>query len=195
MVFVKPFFVDGVDFDNGVQQEPDYDYEPSPRVFLGIRHCNGLGFRARYWYFDQLSSEEQFEDQSETPMNLQVQTVDLEGTQLVCLGPLNATFLAGARYSKVEHRESDDEGHYFEGFGPTFGMELLQPIHCTNFAVVGNVRGAMAFGETHFRQSQSFAAVDDDDLLWTLESQLGVEYVRHAVISSTHGRTILVSRK
>ena len=132
MVFVKPFSRDGVDFKNGVQQIPDYDYEPSTRIWLGFFHCGGLGFRAHYWYWNQLSADQEFDDQSETPMNLEVQNVDLDITQLVCLSPLDANLVAGARYSKVEYRESDDQGHSFEGCGSTFGMELLLPIDCSN---------------------------------------------------------------
>lgn len=179
VVVVKPHFEDGVDKINGLQVEPDYDIEASPRVWLGYHNHEGLGLRARYWIWDQHSANGDFEDQpdSDTPMKLKVQALDFDVTQLVDLGPVEANLFGGLRYSYVEHREADGEGHRFEGWGPTFGGEGLVPISCTNWAFVLNARGAMAFGETKFVEDRGQVFTEDeDDLLWTLESQIGLQY-------------------
>ncbi|NIL98737.1 MAG: hypothetical protein GTO53_12490 [Planctomycetales bacterium] len=178
-VLVRPYFEDGVDRINDVQVEPDYDVEASPRVWLGYHNHAGLGVRARYWIWDHLSASGDFDDQSanDTPMKLKVQAIDLEVTQLVNWGSVETNLAGGLRYSSVEHREADGEGHHFEGWGPTFACESLLPISCTNWSFVLNARGAMGFGETKFIEERGEVFVeDDDDLLWTLESQLGLQY-------------------
>ncbi|NIP87206.1 MAG: hypothetical protein GTO03_17255, partial [Planctomycetales bacterium] len=179
VVVVKPHFEDGVTKIDGFRLDPDYDMEASPRVWLGYHNHAGLGVRARYWNWDHNSAGNDFEDQLEgdVPFGLQVQTLDLDVTQLVNWGPVETNLVGGLRYSYVEHREADGEGHQFEGWGPTFAFESLVPINCTNWAFVLNARGAMAFGETKFvEELGEFYSKDQDDLLWTLESQLGLQY-------------------
>lgn len=60
--FVKPRFErnvafstlvgDGAGNDVFTETEFDYDLELTPRVFLGWRHCDGVGLRATWWHFD-----------------------------------------------------------------------------------------------------------------------------------------------
>ncbi|MDH3719507.1 MAG: Lpg1974 family pore-forming outer membrane protein [Planctomycetota bacterium] len=177
VVVVKPHFEEGVDKINGVQFEPEYDIKGSPRVWLGYQNHAGLGLRLRYWNWDHLSADGDFQDQPDTPMKLKVQALDFDVTQLVNWGPVETNLVGGLRYSYVEHRESDGEGHRFEGWGPTFGCESLLPISCTNWAFVLNARAAMAFGEAKFvEERDEIFLEDEDDLLWTLESQLGLQY-------------------
>lgn len=65
-VFVKPRYESNVAFtvmeSNGTstesftEREFDYDLEFSPRVYVGWRHCDGIGFRAGWWQFDHAAA-------------------------------------------------------------------------------------------------------------------------------------------
>jgi hypothetical protein len=65
-VFVKPRYESNVAFtemtsdgsstESYTQREFDYDLEFSPRVFVGWRHCDGIGFRASWWQFDHAAA-------------------------------------------------------------------------------------------------------------------------------------------
>jgi len=181
-----------------------YDYKVTPRIWLGYRNCEGLGIRARWWNFDQdsnLSDAATDPDDEVSFHSLNVQAVDLEATQLVCWGPLQMNFAMGARYGKVEGTGTNiydfdgdldvDAGQSdFEGFGPTFALEARRPISCSNFALIGNLRNSLLFGNNNSvdidadvgNQGFNNVVLDTgerkDTAVYVVESQVGAEYTR-----------------
>lgn len=165
-VYAKPFFEDEVEPNDG---EATYDYEISSRFYFGGRNENGTGLRTRWWQWDHASTEG---DASNDPFELRVHAVDLDATQTVCWGPVNAMFFGGARYGYVRHHENDGEGSTFEGIGPTVGVDLNIPIRCTNLAMIGNFRYSALFGESRFTDADT----GEDDFVGNIETQIGVQY-------------------
>lgn len=191
-VVVRPHMQHETDFNvfgAGGQFDPRFDYSVSPRIFLGWRNCRGTGIRARYWMFDQTTSPIVVEDE-DVAVGLDVQALDLEFTQLVCWGPLNSNFALGVRYGSVENTLSFDDGDdydefrtQFDGWGPTMAMENRIPIGCSNLSVVGNLRGSLLFGDTHYTvlddDPDPFTLTDGrDDLVAVAEMQVGLEWSR-----------------
>ena len=168
LVYAKPHFEDEVD-DSSL--ESGYDYEISARYYGGVRNENGFGGRLRYWRWDHRSDgDNNFED----PFRLDVQTIDADVTQMICLGPINLNAFGGARYSRILHKDDDHDGATFEGWGPTIGVDALIPINCTNLALVGNFRYSALFGHSRFDRSSR----GDDDFVNNFETQLGIQYSR-----------------
>ena len=67
VTYLKPEFEDNAAFflantgsGETTSQEFDYDYDGGYRVWLGWVSCSGLGFRGRYWSFDDESDVEEF---------------------------------------------------------------------------------------------------------------------------------------
>jgi len=185
LLIVKPHFDNGVDHfgggqtliggqvdetDNPAQAEPDWDFNVSPRFWLGYENACGRGIRFRYWILDQDSNAIVQTDADSPPFeatlvgNIDLQSMDLEVYQRACLGPVNLNFVGGVRWAKVDVtrlRYGQEEigggpeiGPFFtasntdfEGFGPTMALEVSAPINeCTS--IIGNVRGSLLYGDT-----------------------------------------------
>jgi hypothetical protein len=202
LVIVKPYFEDGVDHDRvtgmPVQLEPAYDFKATPRVWLGYRNCEGLGARVRWWSFDQAS------ETLSTPIGAQgtnfshgmnVTALDMEITQMVCLGPMDLNFVIGGRYGKVDMTGNGVNlansnvtfGHGdFEGFGPTFAVDTRIPVRQSGLALIGTLRGSLLFGSGKIAEGRVVGGTgtiqlnrlweDDDTLAYVLESTAGIEY-------------------
>ncbi|MBW3596337.1 MAG: hypothetical protein KY475_03570 [Planctomycetes bacterium] len=130
-LWIKPHFqdesafvIDGSRLDEVVPF--DYDFEASPRFWLGYVGCSGLGARARYWTFDGDSTASGvFVDDGEAfafsagdvlrrrlaagpgdaafaQHDLELETIDLEATQQFNRANLMMLAGAGLRYVRVE---------------------------------------------------------------------------------------------
>ena len=91
---------------------------------------------------------------------LELQTLDLEGTVRLPLGPAYVLGSGGVRYVRLTQSTAAavdsaagavtqqlDWSRFFEGIGPTGSAELHYPLGSSGFDVVGNVRGAFMFGD------------------------------------------------
>ena len=172
VVFAKPYFEDGVDRSSSGPSDESYNFEGSPRVILGGRNACGTGARVRWWNWDHRSSNDPGQGFQENPFRLNVDAVDLDATQMVCWGPVNAMFFGGVRYGRVEHSNRFGNGTRFEGTGPTLGVDVNIPVHC-KVALIGNYRYAALFGESTITQSNQ---VNHDKFASNHEVQLGVQY-------------------
>ena len=203
LVIVKPFNEDGVETKNGTQKDPDFDYEVSPRIWVGYQNSNGFGARVRYWQWDHGTDVFDY-DGDDKHQSLEVHVLDIERTQLVCWGPLEATFAGGVRWAKVVNTaiDWDDDGYSgmdFEGGGPTVALDLRRPFGCQNLAWITNSRGSVIFGDTNIAKTTptpepepEISTLDstsshgwdtdryrfDDDLILTVDFQTGLEYHR-----------------
>jgi hypothetical protein len=179
---------------DGAQIDPSFDFSVSPRIFLGWRNCRGTGIRARYWYYDQTADLANVGDFDLLRSGLTVQALDLEFTQLVCLGPVNTNFALGVRYASVENvlefsieEENAKLRNQFDGWGPTIAMENRIPLGCSNVSVVGNLRGSLLFGDTHVTVAgdDSGETIDEatfidgrQDVVAVAELQVGLQWSR-----------------
>jgi hypothetical protein len=192
LALLKPHFEEGsaINDVNGpqTQDDPRFNYEATPRFWLGYRNCEGFGIRARYWQFDHDALL--VEGPNDTDFYaLEMETLDVEATQLVCWGPLQMNFAAGARYARTEALDADtDTGVVddfyrgtFEGWGPTLALEFRRPLGCGPFAFVGNARGSLLYGNARHvvvEDTDEFIDKHNDTIAHILESQVGVEYRR-----------------
>lgn len=190
LVIAQPYFEDEIDINQLEDEEVGYDYEATPRLWLGYRSCDGFGVRISYWVFDH--STDAPAGYSEAPFNLEVQALDADVTQSVCWSPVQADLFGGLRYGKVDHRDNDGQGIRFEGVGPTIGTRLALPLCCTNLSMIGGFRGSVLFGETTYAQFND--PPGDDDFIYTFDTHLGLEYLYCTCYGTLAFRAVLESQ-
>ena len=175
VVIAQPHFEDGLE-----EGEPGYDWEAAVRLWLGYRNCEGLGARVRWFVFDHASEVQSHgdddDDDGDNTWNMDVETFDVEMTQLVCWGPLNADFSGGVRYAHSEQREPDGEGYLTHGFGPTIGIATHVPFRCSNLGWVTSLRTSYLFGEDKLMSYEEGDVEKDLKGFWIMESQVGLRY-------------------
>ena len=180
-VLVKPHFDAGVDtiavavenqLQNGqlvIQLDNGFDYEGTPRVWLGYSNCCGNGARIRYWSFDHSAERTPYgivsvgESFAVLDASLNVQALDLEATKHLELCGTHLTLAGGLRYGKAETRrrftytdKTYPESNYFmdsrvdfDGVGPTVALEFRSPRHLfCKLDLIANVRGSLLYGGT-----------------------------------------------
>jgi hypothetical protein len=138
--------------------------------------------------------------------NLKLDVWDFEATQEAEAGRWRFLFSGGARYAHLSQNynanlvsqnvgadiEALRSGHNFSGAGPTLALEARRPLGNTGFAVYGNIRGSLLFGEAEQRVyllttspglfgPNSYASLfraNRDTFLPVGEMELGAEYSR-----------------
>jgi hypothetical protein len=180
----------------------DNEYNAAPRFWVGYVGNDGLGARIRWWEFNHTLNGETFTlvdqqavEQLDSLGGLEVEALDIEMTQEIDLGLWDMTIGGGVRYGRTEHYMSQlyadelfiDAYSDFDGFGPTLFADMRRPIGCNGFALVGNVRASLLFGEDKVNAYTEFPAGDDlliiqdvhiarDNSVAVLEAQMGGEY-------------------
>ena len=146
-VFAKPYFEDGV--KNG---DPSYDYSYTPRFIIGHKGCNGVGVRARYWWFNDTSSKANGcgEVWPGFQTKLQLDVFDLELTRDFCCGPVRGTIFGGVRYAELDQRLISKGCNRMgvDGWGPVVGLDTSLPISCS-CSMIANLRYAALFGDSY----------------------------------------------
>ena len=138
LVFARPWFTDASNY--GVYDAPadhstavsfDYDYELTPRIWLGYIGPNGRGVRARYWHFEHSGRPRSLTqtdpnvfygadwihpwgmitamttgvgDTMDITNSIEAQTLDLEVTQTLNFGWAEIMFGGGLRYAYLEKK-------------------------------------------------------------------------------------------
>jgi hypothetical protein len=184
---------------------PTFDYEASPRFWIGFEDSSGLGLRAIYWQIDESARMDMWHADDIAGMldgvyidgigvDLEAETLDLEVTQRGCLGCLELAFAGGVRYGRMQtglfvDGEIVDLGDFrggvateFEGVGPTLALDARRPLGCYGLSLVGGIRGAWLYGCTDgFLTGDATELIDvtitaEDHLMQVYEANLGVEY-------------------
>ncbi len=156
VVFLQPHHSNGIQGIDGTDLR--FDFEASPRVWLGWTTCSGLGFRARYWDFDHTATGPSGEDPALiVGHGFDVATIDMEITDTLTICRVwDLTLSGGARYVDFEERQfatggtevpvNAAIGYRSSSWGPTLGAELRRPVwRCVS--LIGNVRGSILFGD------------------------------------------------
>lgn len=200
-VIVKPFFQSNEVVTNLTNGSFAWNYQYSPRVWLGYVGESGLGARARYWQFDHTSGGATLDiDQGNgnfltiaTNNRLRIYTIDAEVTQRVGLGRFLFNFAAGGRYAEFGNGINANTsfqgqpagtgflGLNFRGGGPTLAAEAWRPL-IGGLALYGNGRASLLYGNS----TTTFASSDGNGpfiqqlsqatLLPIFETQLGVQW-------------------
>jgi hypothetical protein len=131
---VKPHFKESFQATNSTTSPSaadlvgyNYDYDLSPRVWLGASMPDGLGFRVGYWLYDQAGPPVQLQSDADQTVGaqtitgslpaiiqstgagqiltassgLEVETIDFEGTMQMELGQTQILAGAGIRYGRM----------------------------------------------------------------------------------------------
>jgi hypothetical protein len=178
LTFLRPYFDD---FSNGAvfgstfgtieaftNQEPQYDMEPSPRVWIGYVAPNGAGIRARYWQFDHESNTVSAADfEGDPPVlialetlttSLEMHVLDVELTYQREFPVWTLIGSVGVRYAHLERdgifeRVFPDDDFMekeffesdFEGYGATVALEGRRRI-AGGLSGFVNTRGSILAG-------------------------------------------------
>lgn len=172
LVFAKPYFTDGI-----APGDSDYDFSFTPRFILGYEGGGGGGIRARYWWFDDVSSVAD----GTANMNLGAQTqlkvdvYDLEFTRELRWRYVQGTLFGGVRYADIDHRQiaNSPARTQADGWGPTLGIDTLTSVS-GRCSLVGNFRYSTLFGDAIGNGFTS--SVFNDFAFGSLEAQLGVRW-------------------
>jgi hypothetical protein len=134
---LKPFI--------GLPASEAFDYEATPRIWLGYEHGSGLGTRATYWQFDNSNPTERL-TWSSIRSTWMLPSGDNSAIGTSWCSAVCATARIGIETN--EDRQAEEEyGITFEGLGPTLGAEVRRPIGSRGWALVGNVRGSLLFDD------------------------------------------------
>lgn len=199
-------FNEEIDAANTRAIERDLDSAGSLRYELGYRRSPScMGFRARYWHFDE-SYSGTFDGSGSDPYALwgndtwlsaatnayqaledfDVRVVDVEAMRQIGCGT-DLTF--GVRTATFDQRYSGFNGTNrafsvmeYEGTGPTVGITTQQNI-APCFYLYGGLRGSLLFGEQFFRVTSeetdtSIEALNNSALASSLDADVGLGYQR-----------------
>lgn len=196
-VFLKPYYHNNValrtyDPDVTRRERPfTYDFEISPRVWLGYVGDEGLGVRVRYWGYDQTSTIttdggghvpvlitginfSNLDNGDPLSDRLQAYTLDGDVTQAMCLGSWQLNFGGGIRGISKRQETGFTIGaglpttaiasikSEFDGVGPTLFLETKRPIGCSGLALLGNVRGSCVFGDRTTTEELTYLGTTPD---------------------------------
>jgi hypothetical protein len=160
------------------------DLSGSPRVWLGVESPCGWGVRARYWQFNDTSSDDEqrvfiqqaIVDTLAAESTLRAYTVDVEGTKrfalgnwcvLTSFGVRNAEFKAshafdlfsseviGGRSLMIDSITTEN-AREVQGTGLTSSMETVRPFGDHGLSLFWNLRGSVLWGTTRAMGSSRF---------------------------------------
>jgi len=205
-VVVTPHFTRNDAFNgdpNTTFTQLEWDMKYSPRFELGyLAAGDRLGFRMRYWHFDNdqsltassgdveiiISDDPEIDLQTDGNVDinheLKLRVLDLEAMKRN--GGL--LFSGGIRYARMDQnfRATDIDNfvsseHDFEGVGPTVALEGRHRLGNGSLTLFATGRGSVLFGESNWTASDAVDALfrtNDGDVLPIGELQLGVDWSR-----------------
>jgi hypothetical protein len=119
-------------------------------------------------------------------VGLEAHTMDLEVTQRTSFCSMGVQIAGGVRYAKMrtdlafsgevefgtDYLTQREDGlpikagvfAEFEGMGPTIALDVVRPVGCRGFALVGGLRGAWLYGVTDAGTSADLQELADIDL-------------------------------
>ncbi len=203
----------------------EYDYRLSPRAWLGWQACNGTGFRATYFRFDQSANSEAVTAVAgATPVYLfvygaggnlsrnananvgqtlvsnhalELNSLDLEATQLLRWRQSQAIFGLGVRIADMQQKSRGDVFNpggtleeavrndlHFAAAGPTVSAQLTRSIGASPFGIFAATRASLLVSETEqriYEMKGAFTTELEDiaiqrEILGNLELGLGLQY-------------------
>ena len=133
------------------------------------------------------------------PIHLNMDALDLETTLNEQLHNFDVLVSGGVRYGRAAFGPVGGTETYFEGYGPTIGVEATRDVGSRGFHVVGKMRGSILFGEIHDAANNMGAVsggaglaqpVADDELAIVLAAQLGSGYTRETSLGEVSAKLV-----
>lgn len=172
---------------------PAFDHEATPRFWLGLKSCDGLAFRVRYWQYDHSASAiDAGASYYLVEAELQAENLDFEVAQSGHFCNWEFEIAGGGRWAKIVDDVNINDGGLlaswyrdFEGAGPMFAVAVRRRLGVRGLALVGNFRASLIYGDTNLalnieegETSENMSAGVDDHLLEIYEIQVGAEWSR-----------------
>lgn len=163
------------------------NFEPAYRLWLGYSTAGGVGVRARYWEYDQVSSNLAMQ----SFISVDTYTLDLELTATLPIArPWNVLVSGGVRYVHYDERRGYLPNYTAEDlttsqYGLILGGEARRDLF-GYFDVYGISRAAAVFGDGR-ENSQNLDIYNR--LGGMFENQLGIEYTRNTSLGLVTFRT------
>jgi Legionella pneumophila major outer membrane protein precursor len=203
----------------------EYNYQLSPRVWLGWQSCEGTGFRATYFRFDESANSEAVTAVAgATPLYLvvhgaggnltrnananlgqtlvsnhalELNSLDLEATQLLRMQRSRAIFGLGVRIADMKQTSRGDVFNpggtleetvrndlEFAAAGPTVSAQLTRGMGASHFGIFAATRASLLVSETEqriYEMKGAFTTELEDiaiqrEVLGNLELGLGLQY-------------------
>lgn len=185
IIMAKPRLEDGAEEDEQRHVMDFLHLHATPRVWLGLVDEQGLGLRARFWRFENVSSVDRVLhvplQGDYSCMGIDAHTLDAEITQQFCICQWDATIASGVRYASLEQRimaaDADDfRGKRFRAIGPILSLDLHRSLGRFGFAWIANARGSLSVGEAQW--SAPGRAQNTDDIGSILDMQIGLQWSR-----------------
>jgi Legionella pneumophila major outer membrane protein precursor len=215
----------------------NYDFETAYSLWAGYRGGSGFGLRGRYFEFNHSSSlafapgADQFVSTAaplslvltggvgntfDVASDLELHTVDFEGSQVVSVCGFTIDASAGVRYFRMEQHYDAVESsgvftgalrsrHDFEGVGPVLALEVRRDVGDTGFSLYGTARGSVLFGDAKqvvdlearnagVLLGASHAENSRCDVIPVAEMEVGAEYALWAGCARWFVRTSMVGQ-
>lgn len=172
------------------QFTPTFDHETTPRFWLGLKSCDGLALRIRYWQYDHSASAVDAGPPYVVEAGLQAADLDFEVAQSGYFCNWEFEIAGGARWAKIaDDLDINDRGNLaswnrdFEGGGPMFAVAVRRQLGIGGLALVGNFRASLIYGDTYLALSddvldvtEDIRATVNDHLVEIYEIQVGAEW-------------------
>lgn len=137
--------------DDAPGDDVRFGWEGAPRFTLGYVTASGLGFRTRYWDFNQTAAAK---EGLPSRLTVDTYTLDLELFESFALNNRwSVEFSAGVRYNDFQEKFFDVVGdtelrhNTFFGWGGILGVEVKRQLFC-NGALFGRCRGALLMDDS-----------------------------------------------
>jgi len=202
VVFLKPFATNG-DLPGSfpiIGTQADFQFESTPRFWLGYVRPSGLGSQFRYWEFDHSVDGSLNDDPNDLITGrLKFRTFDWELLQQVNFSRWWLQMSGGLRYAEINIderltlnnssilRSSYNFGSGFDGVGLTAGLQATRALTKSgNLQMTAGGRASLLFGDRKYFFDIEFANIDlfdfntrnDNDLVGIFELNVGPRYTR-----------------
>jgi hypothetical protein len=151
-------------------------YEFSPRVIIGFRDTGLIDGRARFWHYDHETPVLN----GNSPIGVQFDVLDLEGTHLVAGRRSEVRLAGGLRIASIDLTDNDDDRAGADLLGMTLAAEgrtWLGSYQGGRFALVYGGRLSILGGDWGAEQGSDFLpGLTQDDNVVVHELLAGVDY-------------------
>jgi hypothetical protein len=187
-VFLKAYTSRGIEGADGTQLR--YDLNFTPRFWAGYTTADGLGFRLRYWEFDESAIGPSAVAGRNDSHSIDTYVLDFEVTDWVYVdNKWDVLVSGGLRYVDFEQSRLSQTLAGGQALGRQFGSSSLGAtlggeVHRRLFGDVSlfaTGRASVLFGDDNEIQSFNGVTVnnpENDNLRYIWESQLGAEWSR-----------------
>lgn len=185
IIMAKPRLEDGGEEDEQGHAMDFMHLHATPRVWLGMVQEEGIGLRARYWRFEDVSNADRVLhvplQGDYASMGIAAYTIDAEITQQFSICQWDAIVASGIRFASLEQKimatdAEDFRGKLFQAIGPILSLDLHRPLGRFGLAWIANARGSVSVGGAQWQAPGRTQNTDDIGAI--LDMQIGLQWSR-----------------